>query len=916
MKTNRGLIGVVMLLAAAACFPASLTAQLSFTEDFSTLDYCDPGQTTAWWDTDNSMLRLPGYTSTSIGQLSWADPAQGIAIDGDLAFISSQTWFYILDISNPALPTMLGDCNTYNNTISHNWGVTVSGNYAFVCTEDEVEIIDISDPTAPVNMGSFDPDGMVFEIIVDGDLAYTASTSPPASGYLTVWDITNPLSPSKRGQVSMGNSAYGLDVQGNLACVAVWSGMKTVNVSDPDNPVVRDTSAGMYNYNVYDVAMAGDLAYVACGDEGMRVVDISDPDVISVVGSYDPPNTTPRHALKVALSGDYAYLAFQETGLHVVDITDPTSPEQVGTYDTPGEALDVAVAGQHAFVADGNNGLRVVQIADVVSSTMLNTIAFSDRVLDIAQAGDVVYLAVDEVGLVSMDISDPANPSLLDTYNTSQNAEGIALAGDVLYLADRIGGLKSFDISDPNNLLWLDTIDNSTGACSGLAVAGDHLFLCRGYYNLRTYDISDPANIVDSTITNVGSDARKIALAGNHAFVAGGANGFIVVNIEDPYAPVVVDTVPTGDFTRYVAVAGDIAYCADGSNGLVVYDITNPASPSQVGSDTTPSNARHVAISGDRAFVASLADGVFVYDISTPSNPILLETLLTSPAHWTTIIGDYAYVGTNSGLEIYWIAQGRFEVSSNIGVSLSVESSPFPISTVRLMTIETGSTMWELSSDDGVTWTEVVADGSWSDLTNPGTSLLWRASLDYTGGGSYPYCSELTIEWEDASPHITDISDIPNDQGRQISLVWDAVEYDVLGSPIPINAYAIYRRIDTGLQSAPGFTPDPALDRLASGSQALATGGDVGPGELPVNYPPGDWHFLTTVPACCEQSYATVVPTLADSTVNDGIYYSVFFVRALSATPGLHFDAAPDSGYSVDNLAPAAPGTFNVAYSG
>ncbi|MFH1843318.1 MAG: FlgD immunoglobulin-like domain containing protein, partial [bacterium] len=32
--------------------------------------------------------------------------------------------------------------------------------------------------------------------------------------------------------------------------------------------------------------------------------------------------------------------------------------------------------------------------------------------------------------------------------------------------------------------------------------------------------------------------------------------------------------------------------------------------------------------------------------------------------------------------------------------------------------------------------------------------------------------------------------------------------------------------------------------------------------------------------------------------------------------PGLHYDADPDSGYSVDNLAPEAPETFTVNYSG
>jgi hypothetical protein len=77
-------------------------------------------------------------------------------------------------------------------------------------------------------------------------------------------------------------------------------------------------------------------------------------------------------------------------------------------------------------------------------------------------------------------------------------------------------------------------------------------------------------------------------------------------------------------------------------------------------------------------------------------------------------------------------------------------------------------------------------------------------------------------------------------------------------------------------------------------------------------YPPGDWHFIMTVPACLEDEYAVVVPTLADSTISQGMYYTFFFVRALTGTPGTHFDSYPDSGYSIDNLAPAAPASLEM----
>jgi hypothetical protein len=68
-----------------------------------------------------------------------------------------------------------------------------------------------------------------------------------------------------------------------------------------------------------------------------------------------------------------------------------------------------------------------------------------------------------------------------------------------------------------------------------------------------------------------------------------------------------------------------------------------------------------------------------------------------------------------------------------------------------------------------------------------------------------------------------------------------------------------------------------------------------------------------TVPADVEEEYSVVAPTLIDSTESQGVQWSVFMVRA-RASPGVFFDSPPDSGYSIDNLAPGAP--LNLVFNG
>ena len=74
-------------------------------------------------------------------------------------------------------------------------------------------------------------------------------------------------------------------------------------------------------------------------------------------------------------------------------------------------------------------------------------------------------------------------------------------------------------------------------------------------------------------------------------------------------------------------------------------------------------------------------------------------------------------------------------------------------------------------------------------------------------------------------------------------------------------------------------------------------------------FPPGDWDFLATIPARGETSYHYVAPTLCDST-SEGICWSTFLVSAQTEDPLTYFDSSPDSGYSVDNLEPAPPGSL------
>jgi len=131
--------------------------------------------------------------------------------------------------------------------------------------------------------------------------------------------------------------------------------------------------------------------------------------------------------------------------------------------------------------------------------------------------------------------------------------------------------------------------------------------------------------------------------------------------------------------------------------------------------------------------------------------------------------------------------------------------------------------------------------------------------------------------------HLEAVTDVGNDQGRQVHVDWSSFPG---GDPL-VTDFSIFRRKGSLLISV----PDKSV---------------IEPG-LPLTYPPGQWEWLATIPAFGETLYSAVVPTLKDSTIAEGMYWSVFFVRAGTDNPTLYYDSPVDSGYSLDNLSPSPP---------
>jgi hypothetical protein len=169
-------------------------------------------------------------------------------------------------------------------------------------------------------------------------------------------------------------------------------------------------------------------------------------------------------------------------------------------------------------------------------------------------------------------------------------------------------------------------------------------------------------------------------------------------------------------------------------------------------------------------------------------------------------------------------------------------------------------------------------------------------------------------------PEMHGVRDIPGDQGGRVYVSWYAAPPDLPAGGGLITQYSVWRAIDPfGAQSMIDAGATVVRHGEALPLRAVHDAIDKPfPGMTdPAHAPPRDlirvqevagqiffWHPVDTTGAHHLPAYGYPEPTMFDSTATSG-EHTYFQVIAHTADALTFYTSAPDSGYSVDNLAPA-----------
>ncbi len=244
-----------------------------------------------------------------------ANTPTNIAVSGTHAYIttsSNSAELLILDISNPASPSVNATYNASGN--ANGLSVAVSGNYAYLTRAangsiDEFVILNIATPTAPVRVGGYSNNISMNDVVVDGNYAYVGTNSN--SQELLFLNTSNPAAPALAMSMNLpGNGAVlAASKFNNTLFVGRTTALSAINVTNLLTPSVLGsvTTTGTATVNDLSLDATGTYAFLGTNSANaeFQIADISSPASMSIVRTIDvSPGTNSMNGVAYSSSLD------------------------------------------------------------------------------------------------------------------------------------------------------------------------------------------------------------------------------------------------------------------------------------------------------------------------------------------------------------------------------------------------------------------------------------------------------------------------------------------------------------------------------------------------------------------------------------------------------------------------------------
>ncbi|MBK5113999.1 MAG: hypothetical protein JJE41_10240 [Candidatus Heimdallarchaeota archaeon] len=400
-------------------------------------------------------------------------------------------------------------------------------------------------------------------------------------------------------------------------------------------------------------------------------------------------------ALGVAIKDDLAFIANYDQGLEIINISDPINPRKISSIDIISNAIEVLIKDNIAIVASENYGVVFVDVANPNSPTIIMNLDLEDSVKEFGIRFNLLHILTEDNGLLIYDISNPAQPLHISDWNSGYRHTGISVLNKLICLSGTTVGLEIIDLTFYSNPTFLGSWNDSTGDALGVfateinnktyaflandnsgleiidftdvkdpvkigeynglsnvvdvVVENDTAYLCSDS-GIAILNVSDPSSPVELDVYTSDGECKDIFIKEEIAIIADFNNGIDILDISNPYDIQLFSEFFDNGGAKKLTIKDDLAFIADGPAGLEIFNLSNPYQPTKIGQYSEPLvSSTDIMIQDDIAVLSVFGDGVFFLNISDPTNPIKINSYYDGNRIQTAYISnDLVFLGSRN----------------------------------------------------------------------------------------------------------------------------------------------------------------------------------------------------------------------------------------------------------------------------
>ncbi len=273
---------------------------------------------------------------------------------------------------------------------------------------------DFVDPLVHLGRGDSNTFFEITDIVADGDTVYVCSgvrglsifdaSSDAPSRYIEKvapgGGLADPSFPRCQ-HVGLDRDAGRLAITNRGDEVQPTSWLAMFDVGNPSQP--RELAAWVPDQgSIEGVALRGDRLYAAAHTRGIFVLEVDADGGLTELANVAPSGTD---AWKPVLRDGLLFVADGEAGLRIYDVSDD-DPRLVSSTPISGSSRDVVLDGDRAYVASSST-LAVVDVSTPAAAVVLAEHPTAGTALALARTGPATVVVAEWDALRGYDLSDP-----------------------------------------------------------------------------------------------------------------------------------------------------------------------------------------------------------------------------------------------------------------------------------------------------------------------------------------------------------------------------------------------------------------------------------------------------------------------------------------------------------------------------